>query len=111
MKTFKEFSDICESIAGALPNKPTIAPPKAPSKVSSNIRGPVGQAVLRPVGFKPQKPSLIGQIGRLANTPVGRFAMNNVLRRMPHVKAASVVNAGPVADGTLDAARQKGYLK
>ena len=104
MKTFREFLDICENIVGPLP-KPTIA--------TSKIKGPIGPAVQRPAGLnpKPQRPSLMGQLGRAVNTPVGRFAVNQVLRRMPHVKAASVVNAGPVADGTLDAARKRGDLK
>jgi len=108
MKTFKEFSAICESV-GADVTGPV---PRPPIKIkTSAITGPVGQSIKRPSGFKPQKPSLMGQIGKAMNTPIGRFAVNNVLRRMPHVKAASVINAGPVADGTLDAARQKGYLK
>jgi len=104
MKTFREFSDICEAIVGPVLGPPIQRPTISTTKVTTK----------KPAGFikpKPQKPSLMRQIGRLANTPVGRFAMNNVLRRMPYVKAASVVNAGPVADGTLDAARQKGYLK
>ena len=105
MKTFREFIDICETIAGPL-HKPTIA--------TSKIKGPVmGQAIQRPSGsnVRPQKPSLMGQIGRAVNTPVGRFVTSQVLNRIPHAKAASVINAGPVADGTLDAARRRGDLK
>lgn len=109
MKTFKEFVYICETIAGPLP-KPTIA--------ASKIKGPAGPAIRPPArpaepisNVRPQKPSLMGQIGRAVNTPVGRFVTSQVLNRIPHAKAASVINAGPVADGTLDAARRRGDLK
>ena len=117
MKTFKEFINICETIAGPLP-KPTIASSIASSKIKGPVMGPSIQrppagsiSNVRPPNVRPQKPSLMGELGRAVNTPVGRFAVNQVLRRMPHAKAASVINAGPVADGTLDAARKRGDLK
>jgi len=108
MKTFREFVDICESIAGVVAaNRATIPTLKIKGPVFDNM----GSVPRRPVNPKPQKPNLIGQLGRAVNTPVGGFVVNQVLRRIPHVKAASVINAGSVADGTLDAARKRGDLK
>jgi len=52
--------------------------------------------------------------GSLYSTGASPMAQNvvNIAKRVPHVAAAAVgLNAGRVADGTLDAARKRGDLK